>query len=146
MSQCRLRSRYRARKKQHQGAPGSLDGSTACDGLIGVDQLAALLAIKEVRDELDNIGNTGGAADEDNLMDPGLVVLRIAEHPLNRLEGGTAEELGERLKMRTGEGSVQVKAIEEGIDLNSGLGGGGECVLNTLVGSTRVMESRGGEY
>ena len=68
------------------GEDGGLNGGTVRDSLIGVDRLARLLAVEEVGDELHDTGDTGGATDEDDLVDIRLVDLRVAEDLLDGLE------------------------------------------------------------
>ena len=48
---------------------GGLHGGTVRDGLVGVDRLVGLLAVEEVRHELDDTRDTGRATDEDDLVD-----------------------------------------------------------------------------
>ena len=74
------------------GKDSSLDCSTVCDGLIGVDALVGLLAIEEVRHELDNTGDTGGTVQEDNIVDIRLVDLGVAQNLLDGLKSGRALE------------------------------------------------------
>ena len=47
---------------------GSPDSSTKGDSPAGADRLVRLLAIEEVTDELQDAGNTGRAANEDNFV------------------------------------------------------------------------------
>ena len=42
---------------------GSLDGSTISNGLVGVDAPIRFLAVKEVGNEFDDTGDTGGTTD-----------------------------------------------------------------------------------
>ena len=93
------------------GEDSSLDSSTVSDCLIRVDALVRLLAIEEVRDELDDTGDMGGTADEDNLMDVGLVNLRIMKDLLDRLKGTTEKILAELLKSSAGEGIVPASFV-----------------------------------
>ena len=115
------------------GEDGGLDGGTVCDSLIGVDALVGLLAIEEVRHELDNTGNTDVTADEDDLVDVCLVDLGVTEDLLNGLEGTAEKILAKLLKMGTGEGSVEIDTLEKRVDLDGGLSGGGESMLSTLA-------------
>jgi hypothetical protein len=84
------------------------DGGTRGDGLIGFDGLVGHLAIEEVRHEFDNTKDTGGATDEDDFVDVGLIDLRISEDLLDGLEGAAEEVLAELLKSGTGERGVEV--------------------------------------
>jgi len=45
-----------------------LDGSTVGDSLIGIDGLVGLLTVEEVGDHLLDLGDTGRATDEDDLV------------------------------------------------------------------------------
>lgn len=129
------------------GEDGSLDGSTVGNGLIGVDALVGLLAVEEVGHELDNAGDTGGSTDHHDLVDVRLVDLGVTEDLLDRLEGGAEEILAQLLETGTGKGSVEVNTLEEGVDLDGGLGGGREGTLGTLASSAQTTKSTrvGGE-
>ncbi len=76
-------------------------------------------------------------------MDLGLVDLRVAKDLLDGLEGTAEEVLAELLEASTGEGGVEVDTLEEGVDLNGGLGGGGEGALGALASRTETTESTG---
>ena len=125
------------------GEDGSLDGGTVGDSLVGVDALVGLLAVEEVRDELHDTGDTSGATDEDDLVDVGLVDLGVAEDLLDGLEGGAEEILAELLETGTGEGGVEVDALEQGVDLDGGLGGGRKGALGTLASGPQATEGTG---
>ena len=101
---------------------GSLHGGTVSDGLIGVDGLVQLLAIEEVVQQLLDLGNTGGATDEHDLVDLVLVQFGIAQRLLHRVQGGSEQVSAQFLKSGTGDGRVEVDALEERVDLDRGLG------------------------
>lgn len=111
-----------------------LDSSAVGDSLVGVDALVGLFAVEEVGDELDNTRNTSGTTDEDDFVDVRLVDLGIPENLLDGLESATEKVLAEFLESSTGEGSVEVDTLEEGVDLDGGLGGGGERSLGAFAG------------
>lgn len=118
---------------------GSLDG-TACGDLVGVDQLVGLLAIDQVGDELGHTGHTGGAADDDDLTDlgPRIFASRRTFSTTLRVEQKRAWQSSSKCaQMR----EVEVGAVEEGIDVNSDLGGGQEGVHGMLAGGMAAMES-----
>jgi NAD-specific glutamate dehydrogenase len=121
---------------------GSLDGSTVGNGLVGVDGLVGLL-VEEVADELLDLGDTGGTADQDNLVDGGLVGLGVAEDTLDGLHGGAEQVLAELLETSTGDGGVEVDTLEERVDFDGGLGRRGESALGTLASSAQTAESTG---
>ena len=100
------------------GEDSSLDSSTVSDCLIRVDALVRLLAIEEVRDKLDNTGDMGGTADEDDLVDVGLVNLGIMKDLLDRLKGTMVETSGETSQMKCPEsrGQRQWLRLREGVN------------------------------
>jgi hypothetical protein len=54
-----------------------LDGSTIRYSLVWVDGLVGLLPVEVVGNELLNAGNTGGTADQNDLVNLGLVDLSV---------------------------------------------------------------------
>merc|ERR1719209_1308670 len=117
------------------GQNGGLDGSTIGHGLVGVDRLVQVLPVEEVLQQLLDLGDPGGATDEDNVIDGRLVHLGVPHSLLNGLKGALEEVRAELLKPGPGDGGVEVDALEQGVDLNVGLGGGGEGPLGPLAGS-----------
>ncbi|RUP47143.1 NAD-specific glutamate dehydrogenase-domain-containing protein [Jimgerdemannia flammicorona] len=97
---------------------GSLNSSAVSDGLIGIDGLVELLAIEEVLEEGLNLGNTGGTADEDDLLDVLLVDLGVLKDTTDRVDD--AVEVGgvEFLELGTSDVSLEINAIEEGVDFD----------------------------
>jgi hypothetical protein len=113
------------------GEDTGLNGGTVGDGLIGVDALLELLAVEEVGKELLDAGNTGGTTNKDDLVNLGLLNVGILEDLLNGLDGAV-EGLG-----------VEVLAVEEGVDLDGGLGTVGKSTLGTLASSSQTTEGTG---
>jgi hypothetical protein len=105
--------------------------------------LLELLAIKEVGEELLDTGDTSRTADKHDHVNLALINASILEHLLDRIQSAR-ESLGVEV-LETGAGNLGVKvlAVEEGVDLDSGLGGVGECTLRTLAGSSQTAESTG---
>ena len=122
---------------------GGLDGSTVGDSLVGVDGLVGLLAVEVVADELLDAGDTGGATNENNLVDLALVDLGVTENAVEGLGGGAEEVLAELLETGPGDGGVEVNTLEERVDLNRGLGRGREGTLGTLASSAETAQSTG---
>lgn len=117
------------------GKDTSLDGSTVSDSLVRIDALLELLAVEEVAQELLNLGDTGRATNEDNLVDLGLVDTRVLENLVD-WGNGALEGLGiEVLEPGTCYAGVEVLAIEQRVNLDSGLGTVGKSTLGTLASS-----------
>mmetsp|Transcript_6588 Transcript_6588/g.17841 ORF Transcript_6588/g.17841 Transcript_6588/m.17841 type:complete len:707 (-) Transcript_6588:24-2144(-) len=125
------------------GEDGSLDGGAVGDSLVGVDGLAQLLAVEEVGEEGLHLGNAGGTADEDNLVDRVLVNLGVAEALLDGLHALAEEVHVELLKPGAGDGGVEVDTLEERVDLDGGLRGGGEGALGALARGAEAAEGAG---
>merc|ERR1719352_710379 len=118
-------------------------GAAVGDSLVGVDGLAELLAVEEVGEKGLHLGDTGGTTDEDNLVDGGLVNLGVAEALLDGLHALAEEVHVELLEPGAGDGGVEVNTLEEGIDLDGGLRGGGEGALGALAGGAEAAEGAG---
>ena len=76
-------------------------------------------------------------------MDLGLVDLRVAEDLLDGLKRAAEEVLAELLETRTGEGSVEVDTLEEGVDLDGSLSRRREGTLSALASRAETTESTG---
>jgi hypothetical protein len=63
--------------------------------------------------------NTSGATNKDDIVNLGLLHIRILEHLLHGLEGLLEEIYVELLKLGAGERLGQVHALEEGLDFNA---------------------------
>ncbi|EPE03760.1 nad-specific glutamate dehydrogenase [Ophiostoma piceae UAMH 11346] len=122
---------------------GSLDGSAVGNSLIGVDGLVGLLAVEVIGDQLLDAGDTGGATDEDDLVDLGLVDLGVGQDTVNGLQGRAEEVLAQLLEAGTGDRGVEVDALEQGVDLNGGLGRRGQGALGTLASSAETTQGTG---
>jgi len=115
------------------GEDTGLNGGTVGDSLVRVDRLLELLAVEAVAQELLDLWDTGGTTNQDNLVDLGLVHVGILKNLLDWAES-TGEGLGvEVLETGTGDVGAEVLTLEEGVDLNSGLGSVGEGSLGTLA-------------
>jgi hypothetical protein len=125
------------------GKDGSLDSSTIGNGLIRVDALVELLAVKEVGNKFDDTRDTSGTTDQDDFMNVRLVDLGVAEDLLNRFKSTTEEILAELFETGTSERSVEVDTLEERVDFNRCLGSRRKGALSTLAGSAGTTNSTG---
>ena len=125
------------------GKDTGLDGGTVGNGLIGVDALLELLAVEVVAEELLDLGDTGGTTNKDDLVNLALVDGGILENLANGLESSGESLLVQVLETSTGDVGVEVLAIEQRVDLNSGLGGVGESTLGTLASSPETTKGTG---
>lgn len=125
------------------GEDTGLDGSTVGDGLVGVDALLELLATEEVAEELLDLGDTGRATDKDDLVNLALLDVGVLDDLLNGLDGALEGLVVDVLETGTGDLGVEVLAVEEGVDLNGGLGTVGKGALRTLASSAQTTEGTG---
>jgi len=120
-----------------------LDGGTVGNSLVGVDALLELLATEEVAEELLDLGDTGGATNENDLVNLLLGNVGVLENLSNRVKGTGESLLVQVLETSTGNVGVEVLTVEQRVDLNSGLGGVGESTLGTLASSPETTEGTG---
>ena len=66
-------------------------------------------------------------------MDAGLVQFGVPQGLLHRLEGAAEQVCVELFKARPRDGRVEVDALVQGVDLDVGLGRGGERALGALA-------------
>ena len=97
-----------------------LNGRPERDSFVGVDALGGLLTTEVLLDEGLDLGDTGGATDEDNVVDLGLLDVGILENLLDGLDGLLEEIHVELLELGAGQGLGEVVALEESLDLNAG--------------------------
>jgi hypothetical protein len=125
------------------GKDTGLHSGTISHSLVGVNALLQLLAVEEVAEEPLDTRDTGGTADQDNLVDFSLVDTSILQHLLHR-EEGTAKRLSvELLETGTGNVGAEVLAIEERVNLDGGLGTVGKRTLGTLASGPETTEGTG---
>jgi hypothetical protein len=73
-------------------------------------------------------------------VDLALVDLGVGQDAVDGLNGGAEEVLAKLLETGTGDGGVEVNALEERVDLNGGLGRRRQGALGTLAGSAETAE------
>jgi len=120
------------------GQDGGLDGGTVGDSLIGVDGLVQLLSVEELGKKSLDLGDTGGTTDQDDLIDLLLGELGILKDLLDGLNGVVEVNRVDLLETGTGDVGLEVNTLEEGVDLNGGLGQRGQGALGTLASGTKT--------
>ena len=85
--------------------------------------------------------NVSRTTDEDNFMHIHLVEVRVLEHLFYRLNSRTEEVLAQLLETGTGDGCLEVDAIEESVGFDGRLGGRGECSLRMFASRAETAES-----
>mmetsp|Transcript_80685 Transcript_80685/g.233985 ORF Transcript_80685/g.233985 Transcript_80685/m.233985 type:complete len:190 (+) Transcript_80685:622-1191(+) len=99
------------------GYQGGLHCSAICDGLIGVDRPARLLAEVGL-DHLLHSWDSGRATDQDDLVDVLLVDLAISQDTLHRLHRLLEEVLVQLLELRPGQCATEVHAVDQRVHLD----------------------------
>jgi len=121
----------------------SLDGGTVSDGLIGVDGLVEDLAVEEFGKGFLDLGNTGGATDENDLVDHVLGAFGVLE---DLCKGGHAlleVGLAKFLELGTGEVAGVVLTFSEGLAEDFGLERSGKNSLGLLALGAETTEGTG---
>ncbi len=96
-----------------------------------------LPAIEEVLQEFLDFGDSGGASDQNNVMDLRLVHFGVPQGFLHRLQCPPKQVGAQLLKASPGDGGVEVGALKQRINLNAGLGAGGQGSLGPLTCSAQ---------
>lgn len=89
------------------------------DSLIRVDALVEFFPIEEVLQELLDLGDPGGATNQDKVVDLILIHFGVPESYLNRLECSTEEVTTQFFKPGTCDGRIVVDAFEERVNLDA---------------------------
>ncbi len=100
-------------------------------------------AREHVRDQLLDFWDTSGSTDKNDLVNRALVDLGVAEDLLDGIHGGAEEVLAKLLEPGTRDRGVEVNAVEEGVDFDGGLCGGGQGSLCPLAGGSETTKSTG---
>merc|ERR1719517_412940 len=119
---------------------GSLNSSTIGNSLIRVDRLVQLLAIEEVLQELLHLWDPGGASNQHDVVDAALVHLGVAHRLLHWLKGALEEVRAQLLEPCSGDGGVEVDALEQGIDFDVGLSRCRQGPLGSLTSSAKTPQ------
>merc|ERR1719370_1683119 len=94
------------------GEDGSLHSSTIGNRLIRVNRLVQFLAIEEVLQELLHLRDPGGASNQHDVVDAALVHLGVAHRLLHWLKCALEEVRAQLLEPGSGDGGVEVDALE----------------------------------
>ncbi|WVZ56476.1 hypothetical protein U9M48_006997 [Paspalum notatum var. saurae] len=119
---------------------GGLDGGAARDALVKINALADLLPVKEFLQKVLHLGDAGGAAHENDVLDAGLVHLGVAEALLDNPNALTKQVLVDLLEAGAGDGGGEVDAAMERVDLNGGVHAVRQRPLCPLAGSPQPPE------
>lgn len=126
---------------QQSGIKHSARTSSIGHSLIGVDALVQFLSIEEILEQLLDLGDTGGAANQHDVVDLPFVHLSVTQRLLHRVQGATEEVGIELFKASPGDGCVEINSLVQGVDLNAGLGAGGQGALCPLAGGAQTTHS-----
>ena len=117
-----------------------LDSSAVGDGLIGVDTAARLLAVEELLDQLLHFGDARRAADQDNLIDLGLLHVGVFEDFLDRLHGRAEQVHVQFFELGAGQRLGEVFALEEALNFDPDLMGRGKSALGLFNLTTQLLD------
>lgn len=115
------------------------------DDLVRVHTLVGILATGQLLDELGDGGHTGGATDENDVVDLGELDARVLDDVVERGLAAVQEVRGQLLELRARELLVQVQRALGGRrdvgQVDRGLGRGRELDLRLLRGLAETLES-----
>ena len=119
---------------------GGLHGGTVGYGLIGVDGLVELLAVEVLGQQLLHLGDAGGSAHQHDLVYLALRQLGITKNLLDRLHALAEVVHAQILEACTGNNTVVVEAIVQGVDLDVSLSGARQGALRALASSAKATQ------
>ena len=102
-----------------------LNGGTVGDSLIGVDGAVQGLSVEEVGEHGLDLGDSGGAADEDNFVDLGLADVGVLEDLLDGRHALAELRHAKLLELGAGDVGVEVFTLGESLTVDLGLMGAG---------------------
>lgn len=108
---------------------------------VWVDALVQFLSIEEILEQLLDLGDTGGAANQHDVMDLPFVHLGITQRLLHGVQGATEQVGVELFKASPGDRCVEINSLVQRVDLNAGLGAGGQGALCPLAGGAQTTDS-----
>jgi len=125
------------------GEDSSLDGGAVSDSLVGVDGAVKSLAVEEVGEHGLDLGDTGGATNEDDFVNLALANVGILKAVLNWGHALAEKVNAELFELSAGDGAVVVLTFGKGFALNLGLMGSGKNTLGLLALGTETAGSAG---
>jgi hypothetical protein len=125
------------------GEDSSLDGGAVSDSLVGVDGAVKSLAVEEVGEHGLDLGDTGGATNEDDFVNLALANIGILKAVLNWGHALAEKVNAELFELSAGDGAVVVLTFGKGLALNLGLMGSGKNTLGLLALGTETAGSAG---
>jgi len=125
------------------GEDSSLDGGAVSDSLVGVDGAVKSLAVEEVGEHGLDLGDTGGATNEDDFVNLALANVGILKAVLNWGHALAEKVNAELFELSAGDGAVVVLTFGKGLALNLGLMGSGKNTLGLLALGTETAGSAG---
>mmetsp|Transcript_13656 Transcript_13656/g.16413 ORF Transcript_13656/g.16413 Transcript_13656/m.16413 type:complete len:438 (-) Transcript_13656:809-2122(-) len=120
------------------GKDTTLDSGTVCNSLIGVNTLVWLLVVEELLQHLNDLGDTGGTTDEDELINIGLLEVSVLHGLLHGTKSLTEKILVELFETSAGQRLGQVNAVVQVLNLDTDLMLGGQSTLGTLGFATKL--------
>lgn len=115
-----------------------LHSGTVGNGLIGVDRAVGLLTVEEVAENLLDARDTGGPANQHNLVNLVLGHLGITKHTLDGLHGLAEVLVVQLLETSTSQGDMEVNALVQGVNLDGSTSCRGKSALGSLTGSLQT--------
>merc|ERR1719319_1014497 len=122
------------------GEDSGLNCGSVGDGFVGVDGLVELFAVEEVLEKLLDLGDPGGAANQDQVINARLIHLGVTHGLLYRLQGALEQVGAKLLEPGPGDASVEINSLEQRINLDVGLSGGGKGSFRAFTRRAKTTE------
>ena len=117
-----------------------LDSGSEGDGFVGVDGLAKFLSVEEFGKHGLDLGDTSRSSNKDNLVNSSLGDLGISQDLFARVHALLEVVHVQVLETGTGDGSIVVNTVEEGVDFNVCLGGRRKSTLGTFASGSETTK------
>jgi len=120
-----------------------LDGGAVSNGLVGVDGSVGLFAVEKLGDHRYDLGNSGGAADQNDLMDLAFGHLAVTKHVFYWLHTEVEVMLTTSFEERSGDCGAEVLAVEQSVDFDGGFLGRRQNSLGLLTSGSQSSDDSG---